>query len=285
MTLTASRISGHANAYGESRLHARALLDAHHAFPRLSSVFATEQRAMMASIVMTFYFNSISGMSRGGIVLARFLDQVEARGVASRNTADKFIKEMIQYGYLRPFGARGDRRIRPLEPTETALAAFVAWGMAHLGTLDRLDNGTRCAVVRANPGQLLKLQPLLEGYLVGDGSEAVYSETLGLFAWVNNSKLLTLRILGGMGDLDPATGRISTDIDSIPELAKWMGVSQTHLSRKMREAEEIGSVGWNDRRGRSPMWISAGFLKEMLDEVAERLATFDAAYKIAFPDV
>ena len=240
---------------------------------------------MMASIIMALYFDSRTGTQRGGVVLARFLDQVEARGVASRNTADKFIKEMIQYGFLRSFHARGDRRVRPLEPTETTLAGFVAWGMAHLGTLDRFDNGMRCATVRNNPGQLLKLQPLLQGYLVGDGGEAVYSETLGLFAWVNNSKLLTLRILAGMGDLDPATDRIPTDIESISELAKWMGVSKTHLSRKMREAEEIGSIGWNDRRGHSPMWISASFLREMLDEVAERLATFAAAYSIVFPDV
>jgi len=284
MSLTALDIARHPRFHQESRLHARALLEAHEQFPRLSSVFASEQRGMMAGIALSLYFNSVPDLPRRGIVLARFLDQVEAHGVASRNTADVFIKEMVKYGYLRPFPVDGDRRRRPLEPTETSMACFVMWAMVHLATLDSFDAGERSAVVGRDLDVLSRLLPHIAVGLVGDGGMAEYPETLSLFAWVNNSKLLTLRILAGVSDVESGVSRVRTDVDSIAELATWMNVSQTHLTRKLREAEAMGSIGWNGRRGQSPMWISTGFLKEMTDEQASRLGVFDAAFDTVFSD-
>ncbi len=282
MALTALQISCHPKSHDEIRLHARALLDAHEKFPRLSSVFASEQRGMMANIAFSLYFDPASDLPRRGIVLARFLALVEERGVASRNTADVFIKEMIKYGYLRPFSVDGDRRMRPLEPTETSMAGFVTWVMAHLKTLDGFDGGARADAVMRNLDALSKLQPLVATDLVGDGSQAEYPETLALFAWVNNSKLFSLRILAGMGDAEAGASQVSTDVESVAELAEWMNVSQTHLTRKLREAEAMGSIGWTGRRGQSSMWISTGFLKELTDEQASRLAVFDAAFDAVF---
>lgn len=281
MALTAAEISRHPKYHDEVRSHARALLDIHERYPRIGSVAASEQRGMMSNILFGLYFEpGVEG--RRGVVLARFLDQVEARGVASRNTADAFIKEMVKYGYLRHFTRDDDRRLRPLEPTEASMTVFVTWVMEHLRTLDNFDGGGRAGIVASNLEMLSGLQPQIAVDLVGEGGEAAYPQTLALFAWVNNSKLLTQRILAGMGDVAAGAMRISTDIDSATELAKWLSISQTHFVRKLREAEELGSIGWDGRRGQSPMWISTAFLKEMLDEQASRFAIFDAAFDAVF---
>lgn len=277
MPLPASEIVSRPNFHDEVRRHARALLEIHEQYPRISSVFATEQRAMLGNIAFKQYFESNSLLPRRGILLARYLDAVEASGVASRNTADSFIKGMLKYGYLRTFEVPGDKRLHPLEPTETAITAFIMWLAVHLDTLDALDGGERIAVLGRNSDLVADIHVEASSNLLGDGAAAEYSQTLALFAWVNNSKLLTLRLLAGVGDVEAGATRVSTDLGSIVELADWLGISRSHLTRKMREAEEMGSLGWEGKRDKSPLWISTGFLKEMTDECAARLAILDAA--------
>tara|TARA_R110000868_G_scaffold29330_8_gene109034 strand:+ start:2784 stop:3644 length:861 start_codon:yes stop_codon:yes gene_type:complete len=283
MALTSLELSGLPAFHDEVRLHARALLEAHEQYPRLSSVFATEQRAMMGSIAFSLYFMSEPEAPRRSFTLARYLDLVESYSVASRNTADAFIKEMLKYGYLRYADAESDRRARPFEATETSMDGLLMWAMAHLRTLDNFDGGKRVGTVAQDPDVLFKLHPLIAVGLVGDGRKEEYSGTLSLFAWVVNSKLFFLRILAGMGPVEEGATQITTDIDSIPQLAAWMNVSQTHFARKLREAEDMGSIGWSGPRGQSPMWISTQFLHEMTNEQASRLAFFDTAFEAVFP--
>lgn len=282
MALTSVQLSHHPEFHDEIRLHARALLDAHERFPRISSVFATEQRAMMGSIAFSLYFMSGLETPHRSFTLARFYELVEDFSVASRNTAEAFIKEMLKYGYLRYASSDGDRRVRPFEPTETSMDALMTWAMAHLHTLDGFDGGARAVAVANEPDVLFKLHPQVAVGLVGEGRKEEFSGTLSLFAWVVNSKLFLLRILAGMGPVDASLDQVSTDIDSIADLAAWLGVSQTHFARKLRDAETMGSIGWRGQRGQSPMWVSTGFLKEITDEQASRLAFFDAAYDAVF---
>ena len=63
--------------------------------------------------------------------------------MASRNTADAFIKEMLKYGYARLLPQAEDKRTRPIEPTEASLDALHGWVGIHLATLDGLDRGQR----------------------------------------------------------------------------------------------------------------------------------------------
>ena len=101
---------------------------------------------------------------------------------------------------------------------------------------------------------------------------------------VSKDELLTLRILAGMGPVEAGASRVSTDIESIVDLAAWLNIARTHIRPKLREAEAIGSIGWTGARGKSPMWVSTGFLQEMADEQAARLAFFDAAFDVIFAE-
>ncbi len=284
MALTLAQISGFPTYVEAVCQHAQALLDAADKFPGITSIFATEQRGMMANVGLSLYFETGQNGRQGSIILARFFDRVEERAVASRNTADAFIKEMLQYGYLRQIAGTDDKRVRPLVPTEKTMLAVLTWALEHLKTLDSFDGGNRTEVVMRAPEALAALQPNIADSLVGKGGAEVATGTLALFAWVNKSKLLFLRILASMKPDEGDVGRFLTDIDSTVDLASWMNVSRTHLARKLRSAEVMGSLGWCGDRGKSQMWISSGFLHEIVWEQASRLAFFDMAYELVFSD-
>ena len=77
--------------------------------------------------------------------------------------------------------------------------------------------------------------------------------------------------------------RIPTDVTSISELSRSLNLSRTHLGRKFAEAEAIGSLGWSGARGKSPLWVSAGFRREYHSAQAVKLAIIDAAFEaVAF---
>ena len=65
---------------------------------------------------------------------------------------------------------------------------------------------------------------------------------------------------------------------SIGDFARWLKLSRTHLARKLRDAEALGSVGWLGQRGNSVMWISNEFYGEYLTALAVKLAIIDAAF-------
>ena len=73
--------------------------------------------------------------------------------------------------------------------------------------------------------------------------------------------------------------RIQTDVTSVSGLARRLNLSRTQLGRKFAEAEALGSLGWSGVRGRSPLWVSAGFRYEYHSAQAVKLAIIDAAFE------
>jgi hypothetical protein len=59
----------------------------------------------------------------------------------------------------------------------------------------------------------------------------------------------------------------------------------THLARKLADAEDIGSIGWQGRRGHSVMWVSAGFRREYATAQATKLAIIDTAFSACFRQI
>ena len=90
------------------------------------------------------------------------------------------------------------------------------------------------------------------------------------------------RMIVGMEDINTDGTRVPTSVMSVSEMATWLNLSRSHLMRKLREAEALGSIGWEGRRSHSAMWVSSGFLNEMLAAQAAKLAVVDAAFNLAF---
>lgn len=67
----------------------------------------------MAHIGLALHFRREADDYRKLLTAARFIDVVRENSVASRNTADAFLKEMLHYNFIEHLPATQDGRIRP----------------------------------------------------------------------------------------------------------------------------------------------------------------------------
>lgn len=277
VVLSFDRIVDHARLPELIRRQSGALVGAFESDPRPSSVFATQQRWLMAHAALGLYFRS----AHGRIMFADFLKLVEQHKVASRNTADAFIKEMVRYGLARAADDVRDRRTRPVVPGDESLRQIAGWLMMHLVTLDGLDDGARLQALYADAGFLARAQPLIADALLTTPSIREPGGTFALFTWLNGGGVVMDRIMTSIPQLDVAADRIPTGIASLDQLSGALPLSRTHLMRKLREAEAMGSLGWEGKMDRSILWISRGFWREYATAQAVKLAIIDRACSVA----
>lgn len=277
MALTADRIAVHPPFLALIREQSRALLRAYDANSRMASTFATQQRWLLAHAAFALHFQNGPAESSKGITLGRFFDRVARHAIASRNTADAFMKEMERYGFLRPVDG-SDRRTRPLVPVDATLDAITGWALVHLSTLDALDGGARLARFRDTEHAIWRLQPAIAEGLLTSPAVREPQKTFSLFTWLNNGGVIMEWLTAGLGDPPGNGDRITTPVFSIADMASWLKLSHSHLSRKLREAEALGSLGWEGQRGNSAMWVSTGFLHEIVRAQATKLSIIDAAF-------
>jgi hypothetical protein len=280
MALTVEDIAGHPALNECIRRQSIALIGAYDASPRISSIFATQQRWLMGHAGLSLYFRS----KGKGFTTAEFLGSIALHKVASRNTADAFVKEMLKYQFARYVPGGKDRRRRPMEPTEATLQSLHGWIVVHLATLDGLDQGRRVATYLAKADMVARLQPLIADQLLSSAPVRQPERTFSLFTWLNNGGNIMDRLIAGIENAAIGVERVPTGVDSITEMAAWLRLSRTHLARKLREAEAMGSIGWQGRRGHSVMWVSNGFRREYMMAQAVKLAIIDQALEVAFSE-
>ncbi len=282
MALTADDIAGHRGLHSAIRQQCRLLQQTYDSNPRLASVFGSQHRWLMGQVALALHFRSCSSGKGRGVNSAHVLDAVSRHGVASRNTADAFLKEMLKYGFARYVPGAADKRTRPLEPTETSLEAIHGWIGIHLATLDRLDHGRRLEMYLGTPGALAALHPGVAEGLLSSARVRKPERTFSLFTWLNNGGVIMDWLIAGIEEIDGKAERVPTAVGSIAIMAQRLNLSRTHLSRKLRDAEALGSIGWQGKRDESVMWVSAGFRREYAMAQAVKLAIIDAAFAECF---
>lgn len=262
------------------REQSRALLRVNDESPRLAAVFGTQQRWLLGHLAMGQYFTEVArGNPEPVILMARYLEQVKTLDISSVNTADAFIKEMLVYGIALQ-GQTPDRRNRPFVPAPHTIAATRRWVMIHLATLDRLDGGRRVEHMEADDSILPRLYPEIAKLAMSSPPLRTPPQTWSLFTWLNNGGIVMDWLMVGIDPADAENERVPTRARSVPELAETFRLSRTHLTRKLREAEALGSVGWEGSRGRSNLWVSREFLHEYHTTQAVKLAVIDAACEV-----
>ncbi|QKC88902.1 hypothetical protein EB230_10955 [Mesorhizobium sp. NZP2234] len=282
MALTLEEIADHPALHRCIRVQAEAMNQTYEMNPRLASVFATQQRWLMAHIGLALHFRREPDDYRKELTTARFLDAIRQNSVASRNTADAFVKEMLHYGFIEYVPTAQDGRIRPLRPATASLEPVTLWLMAHLQTLDGLDGANRLALFLARPDALAMLQPRIADGLLSSNPVREPKQTFSLFTWLNNGGVVMDWLISGVDPEHAGLDRIPTGVVSIGDFAKWLKLSRTHLARKLRAAEDLGSVGWLGQRGQSVMWVSRDFYGEYMAAQAVKLAIMDAAFTETF---
>lgn len=277
MGLTIADIGGHPALHNVIRRQSRALVEAFQANPQISSVFATQQRWLMGHAALALYFRR----QPEGFKTSEFLDLIAHHKVASRNTADTFVKEMLNYKFARLVPDGKDRRARPIVPTEPSLNGIHGWLAIHLATLDGLDGGTRASTYLAKPDSLARLQPRIADSLLTSPHVREPQKTFSLFTWLNNGGIVMDHLIAGIENAAAETSRIPTSITSVKDMAQWLRLSRTHLMRKLRAAEAMGSLGWQAERNQSVMWVSRDFYREYATAQAVKLAIIAEAYDAA----
>ncbi|OJT97034.1 MAG: hypothetical protein BGN83_11880 [Rhizobium sp. 63-7] len=280
MALTALELVTHPRFYECIREQSRMLLGMAAQNARHASVFSTQQRWLLAHLGLSLYFERTAANPAGGLINARFLELVREYDIASRNTADSFMKEMIHYKAIRYVSDIKGKRMRPLEPSEVTLAAVGGWLAIHLSVLDRLDGGGRTAAFGADPERLLaRVQPRIARGLLSSKAVREPEDTFSLFTWLNNGGIVMDSLIAGISETDPEADQVPTDVQSVADLAGRLMLSRTHLTRKLRSAEAMGSIGWTGRRGQSIMWVSRGFRQEYANAQAIKLAIIGEAFE------
>jgi hypothetical protein len=279
MAMTANEILLHPALERCVRGQAQTLLSIQEASPRLASVFATQQRWLLAHAALALYFRNEAKEAGTGLVAERFLAIVEHHDISSRNTASAFLKEMLKYGIIRFVADSTGGRHRPLEPAPSVLMAVFQWHALHLATLDGLDGGSRVARFHARPALLQAIQPLIADGLIGSDEVRKPEGTFSLFTWINEGGIVMDRLIVGCESASNGLARILTDVTSVSGLAQRLRLSRTYLGRKLAEAETRGSLGWSGARGRSAIWVSADFCRQYHSVQAAKLAIIDAAFE------
>jgi hypothetical protein len=277
MALTAAKLAENPQLFPLIREQCVTMLAGYDSNPRLGAIFATQQRWLLAHAALAVFYDRDPGDP--GTRLARFLDIVRKYSIASVNTADAFMKEAIQYGIVEAADTGIDRRARLVRPSQEALQAIRDWALAHLQTLDRLDGGARIARFLSVEDAIARLEPAIAYGLLTSPAIRQPQKTFSLFTWLNNGGVIMDWLITGMSDPEPGCARIGTRVGDIDDLVKRLRLSRTHLTRKLREAEEMGSLGWEGARWHSAMWVSRGFLDEILLAQANKLAVIDAAFE------
>ncbi|MDB5550845.1 MAG: hypothetical protein JWL86_829 [Rhizobium sp.] len=277
MALSRDEIFLHPDLHAHIKVQSASLVGMFQQDARLSAVFATQQRWLMSHVGLALYFRGVTAGSRTGLHITTFLQAVDNARIASRNTADSYIKEMIKYKYIEMLTLPEDKRVRPLVPAPHVLMAITGWLRIHLASLDSLVGGDRLAIFDRDPSIIAQIQPIVADGLVTARAVRHPEKTFSLFTWLDNGGLVMDWVITSMENAPMSAERVAVGNVSTVEMAHRLNLSRTHLARKLREAESMGSIGWEGRRGHSVMWVSRGFREEYAGAQAVKLSIIDHA--------
>ncbi|MGO4437837.1 hypothetical protein [Rhizobium sp. RAF56] len=249
--------------------------------PRIASIFAAHQRWLLAQAGFALY-NGLPDDPAKALYSARFVDFVVKHKIASRNTAVAFLQEMLASRFLRPVPGNSDRRTRLLEPTDIAITHFVRWTHTHLSILDSLDGKGRAAKLAADPSSFASIQPRIAKAILANEAVRNPGTTFNIFTWANSGGVIMDYLVAKTAAAEKDDEKIVIGPISMKEIRERFMISNTHLKRLLKQAAEMGSVGWTGVPGKSSFWLSREFVAEYWNYQAEKFAIIDAAAESVF---
>ena len=281
MSLSAKELAQDPNFFAEILIYTREILSTYNENQRICSVFASQQRWLMALAGFALYYGGIDE-EPPGLYANRFATYVVEHEIASHNTALSFMREMLAEGFLRYLPIGQDRRARPMEPTEEAIGQLGKWLAIHLSLLDRLDGGRRSALLAKRPELIGVLQPAISVAIIDSDEVRHPGDTFDLFTWVNSGGVIMDYLISRVGLVDSATQRAVVGRIAFTDICRRFLISRTHAKRLMNRAVKMQSIGWTGSSGRSQLWLSSGFIQEYRNFQAEKFSIVDAVWKNAF---
>ncbi|EGE59659.1 hypothetical protein [Rhizobium phaseoli] len=244
--------------------------------PRIASIFAAQQRWLMAHAGFALHYGH-PDYEKSGLYSGRFVDFAVKNDIASRNTAAAFMQEMLAYRFLRP-APGADKRTRYLEPTEIAEQHFTRWLVTHMMILDSLDGGERAEKIAADPAAMMAaIQPRIAKAIIGSQAVRSPGPTFNLFNWANSGGLVMDYLISRLPDFPRTAERVAVGPLSLREIREQFMISNTHLKRLLTQAATMESVGWTEPSRKGDFWLSRPFILEYWNYQASKFAIIDAA--------
>lgn len=277
-----SDILSHPSLRAVMKRQASAFLQVQREMPRRAAIFGSLQRYLLAQLAMAMLFES----DGAGFVLTHFLDAVTQHGIASRNTAHAFVREMIRYE-VAAYNGRQAKGRRPVIVTDATILAIRMWLIIHLASLDAFNEGGRVERLQAEPALLSRIHPLAARRLLVLAPQSVKpGSTFSLFTWTNDGGLIMDKMIAAIEDHSPNAEHVPTSITHLEQLTEPLRITRTHLLRRMAAAEADGSIGWEGKRRASRLWLSRDFVADYDKYQAEKLVCIDEAFHaiVSTPD-
>ncbi|WP_434710666.1 hypothetical protein NMA58_13885 [Rhizobium sp. YTUHZ045] len=256
---------------------ANQLLAIYRESPRIASIFAAQQRWLMAHAGFALHYGHPDDGQSGSLYSGRFVDFAVKNDIASRNTAAAFMQEMLAYRFLRVVPGP-DKRTRYLEPTEIAEQHFIRWLVTHMMILDSLDGGERADQITADPcATMAAIQPRIARAIIGSEYVRNPGPTFNLFNWANSGGLVMDYLISRLPQFPRAAECVVIGPLSLRELREQFMISNTHLKRLLTQATTMESVGWTEPSRKGDFWLSRRFILEYWNYQAAKFAIVDAA--------
>ncbi|MDF0696840.1 hypothetical protein PYR71_10005 [Rhizobium sp. MC63] len=244
--------------------------------PRIASIFAAQQRWLMAHAGFALHYGH-PDYEKSGLYSGRFIDFAVQNDIASRNTAAAFMQEMLAYRFLRP-APGADKRTRYLEPTEIAEQHFTRWLVTHMMILDSLDGGKRADRIATDPAAMMAaIQPRIAKAIIGSQAVRSPGPTFNLFNWANSGGLVMDYLISRLPEFPETAERVAVGPLSLREIRDQFMISNTHLKRLLTQAATMESVGWTEPSRKGDFWLSRRFILEYWNYQASKFAIVDAA--------
>ncbi len=243
--------------------------------PRIASIMAEQQRWLMAHAGFSLSLG-YPDEPTAGLYSSRFIDFAVKHGIASRNTAAAFLKEMLAYKFIQPVQRGSDRRITLLEPTPFTREYMMRWIHTHLIVLDTLDGGSRMAAIALDSDAIWRMHPILAKRIIGSDILRNPGVTFKLFNTATSGSVVMDYLISRITSIDLDADKVLIGPLSMKAMQSQFMISKTHLKRLFKRAAEFGSVGWAGAPGKSSFWLSHAFVSEYWNYQAEKYAIIEA---------
>ena len=275
MVLTAKELGRNEHFLSAILQSAHELMAIYSENPRIASIMAAQQRWLLAHAGFSLSLG-YPDEPTPGLYGSRFIDFAVKHGIASRNTAAAFLKEMQAYKFIQPVPRSSDRRITLLEPSALTREYMTRWLHTHLIVLDTLDGGDRMAKVAIDPDVIWRMHPIIAKRIMDSDVLRNPGVTFSLFNWATSGGAVMDYLISRITSIDFAADKVLIGPLSMKVMQSQFMISKTHLKRLFKRAAEFGSVGWVGAPGKSGFWLSHTFVSEYWNYQAEKYAMIDA---------
>lgn len=276
--MTAEEIAGHPAFHLADRRLAAHLIAMHREAPRSARLWASHRKWLMTQAMYALCLRRVPGRDASGLNAARFVELVTSVGIASRNTAHAFLKELLAYRFLEEIPSRYDRRIHVLDITPISERALLGWFVAYMVELDRMDGGNRVDACVQDPRIFRRAHPRATAALIANPAWRVLPESIAPFLNCELGEMIAHEFMLQIADFTPVHDRVVVGRVNVLSLAERHGVSASNVKRMFKRAQDNGGIGWDGPRGHKILWLSRRFLDDYVLWRARKLAAFDEAF-------